>query len=209
MSATAFTLDDLTVEFSKEDYTPSQRQPKCGIWYEWNITNASIKMHDKGYLQVNCECDALDQDGKRMFKKYLNIAVPVSVGTNTAPTWAKGLWLSQVVPLFPEHVAYDTVEKDDITGKMAYLKDGEKLSGKAYEEAFTKQNEAIGSKAKEVAVEWIRDGDGTVIEDFLGKKFFATLKSDPSGKYTNVDRMYCFAPKGVEICYDKKTALGG
>lgn len=209
MSATAFTLDDLTVEFSKEDYVPTSKQPKCGIWYEWNIVTASIKMHDKGYLQVNCEAEALDGDGKKMFKKYLNIAVPVSVGQNVAPTWAKGLWLSQIVPLFPEHVAYDGVEKDELTGKFAYTTGGEKLKGKAYEEAFTKQNEAVGAKAKEVAVEWIRDGDGAIIEDFIGKKFFAQLKSDSTGKYTNIDRMYCFVPKGVEVCYDKKEALGG
>lgn len=209
MSATAFTLDDLTVEFSKEDYTPKAREPKCGIWYEWQIASAAIKMGKNNYLQVTCEAEALDGDGKKMFKKYLNIAVPVSVGENVAPTWAKGIWLSSVVPLFPEHVAYQAVEKDEITGKMVFFKDGEKLSGKSYEEAFTKQNEAIGAMAKDVAVEWIRDGDGAVIESFLGKKFFAQLKADTTGKYTNIDRMYCFAPSNAEICYDKKVALPG
>lgn len=209
MAATAFTLDDLTVEFSKEDYTPRAREPKTGIFYEWNIANATIKMGKNNYLQVNCEAEALDGDGKRMFKKYLNIAVPVSVGEHAAPTWAKGLWLSQVIPLFPEYLAYDAVEKDEITGKMVYLKDGEILKGKAYEEAFTKQNEAIGSMAKDVAVEWIRDGDGAVIESFLGKKFFAQVKTDAAAKYYNIDRMYAFAPKDAVVCYDKKEAIGG
>ncbi|HST79342.1 MAG TPA: hypothetical protein VLN58_12710 [Verrucomicrobiae bacterium] len=209
MSATAFTLDDLTVEFSKEDYRPQRREPKLQTWYEWNISSASIKMSDKNFLQVNCEAQALDSDGNQMFKKYLNIAVPVSVGQNTAPTYAKGLWLMQVTPLFPEHVAYDAVEKDEITGKYVYLKNGEQLKGKAYDDAITAQNEAIGAMAKEVAVEWIRDGDGAVIEPFLGKRFFAQLKKDASGKYTNIDRMYCIAPKDAEVCYDKKIALGG
>ena len=209
MAATAFTLDDLTVEFSKEDYTPKAREPKTGVWFEWKIASASIKMGKNNYLQVNCEAEALDGDGRKMFKKYLNIAVPVSVGENAAPTWAKGLWLAQVVPLFPEHLAYQAIEKDELTGKMTYLKDGEVLKGKAYEEAFTKQNEAIGAKAKEVAIEWIRDGDGAIIEDFLGKAFFAQVKSDATGKYFNIDRMYHAAPQGAEVCYDKTKAIGG
>ncbi len=210
MSATAFTLDDLTVEFSKEDYTPQRKEAKTGVWYEWKISSASIKMNEKNkYLQVNCEAEALDGDGKKMFKKYLNIAVPVSVGENTAPTWAKGLWLAQVVPLFPEHIAYDAIEKDIVTGKMVYLKGGQQLKGKAYEDAVTEQNSIIGPMAKDVAVEWIRDGDGAVIESFLGKRFFGQLKSDPSGKYVNIDRMYPFAPNGAEVCYDKKEALAG
>jgi hypothetical protein len=207
MSATAFTLDDLTVEFSQEDYKPQRREPKLGIFYEWKISSATIKMSDRKFLQVNCEAQALDGDGNQMFKKFLNIAVPVSVGENVAPTYAKGLWLMQVTPLFPEHVAYDGVEKDVITGKFVYLKGGEVLKGKAYDDAITAQNEAIGSMAKDVAVEWIRDGDGTVIESFLGKHFFAQLKKDSSGKYTNIDRMYCVAPKDVAVCYDKKEAL--
>lgn len=209
MSATAFTLDDLTVEFSKEDYRPQRRDGKTGVWYEWNIASAKIRMHDKNYLVVTCEADALDGDGKRMFKKYLNIAVPVSVGQNVAPTWAKGLWLSQVVPLFPEHVAYDAVEKDLVSGKFQYLKDGSILKGKDYEEAFTKQNEAVGAIAKDVAIEWIREGDDADIAQFIGKRFFAQLKSDAGGKYTNIDRMYVVAPTDAKVCYDRKEALGG
>jgi hypothetical protein len=149
----------------------------------------------------------LDGDGKKMFQKYINIPMPVSIGENTAPDYAKFMWLNSVRPLFPEHAPFDKVEKDAITGKNVFYKNGEVVKGKAYEDAVTAANMAIGSLAKDVAREWVESGDNTPVAAFVDKCFFAKLKASKDAKYVNVDRMYTEAPDGEEVCYDRTVAL--
>lgn len=206
MSATSFSLDSITLEYSQDDYKPQRREPKCDVWFEFEVTSAKTEQSPKGHLQVKLEAEALDSAGKKMFKKYSNIPMPVSIGEHAAPTYAKGLWLMNVVPLFPEHLAYDSIRKDSITGKMVYFKGDAKLEGKEYEEAMTKQNRTIGEMARDVAKSWITDPEAQV-GSFVGKRFFAKLKASADGKYTNIDRPYGIAPADEEICYDAKEAM--
>lgn len=206
MSATSFSLDDITLEYSQEDYKPQSRQPKCDVWFEFEVTSAKTEQSPKGFLQVKAEAEALDSNGKKMFKKYVNIPMPISIGEHAAPTYAKGLWLMNVVPLFPEHLAYDGIKKDPITGKMVYFKGDEKLQGKEYEEAMTKQNRIIGEMARDIAKAWISDPEEPV-SSFVGKRFFAKLIKSKDEKYTNIDRPYGIAPSGEDICYDAKEAM--
>lgn len=206
MSATSFSMDDITLEYSQDDYKPQRREPKCNVWFEFEVTSAKTEQSPKGHLQVKMEAEALDSSGKKMFKKYVNVPMPISIGEHAAPTYAKGLWLMNVVPLFPEHLAYDSIQKDPITGKMIYFKGDIKLEGKEYEEAMTRQNKTIGEMARDVAKAWISDPEQPV-ESFQGKRFFAKLKSSTDGKYTNIDRPYGIAPSGEEICYDAKEAM--
>lgn len=207
MTATPFSLDSITLEYSQEDYKPQRLQPKTGIWFEFQVSSAKTEQASQGHLQVKCEAEALDSNGKSMFKKYMNIPMPVSIGEHAAPTYAKGLWLMNVVPLFPDNVAYDRMEKDPATGKLQYFKGQERLEGKAYDEAMTAQNKVIGEKAREVAVQWVKEGDGCTVADFQGKRFFAQVKESKDGKYVNIDRPYAMAPDGEDVCYDRKEAM--
>jgi hypothetical protein len=152
------------------------------------------------------EAEALDSSGKKMFKKFVNVPMPISIGEHAAPTYAKGLWLMNIVPLFPEHLAYDSIAKDPITGKMVYYKGDVKLEGKDYEAAMTKQNKTIGEMARDVAKGWVTNPEEPV-SDFVGKRFFAKLKKSTDGQYTNIDRPYGIAPSGEDICYDAKEAM--
>lgn len=206
-TATAFTLDDITLEYSQEDYKPQHWEPKTGVWFEFAISRAVCEQSKQGHLQVKLEAEALDSSGKAMFKKFINVPMPVSIGENAAPTYAKGLWLMNIVSLFPENLAYDRIEKDPITGKMAYFKGDVHLKGDEYDRAMTKQNKTVGEKAREVAKEWVKHGDGVNIDEFMGKRFFARLVRSKDGKYVNIDRPYAIMPTtGEEVCYDKKEA---
>lgn len=210
MAATAYSIDELTLDFAEADYKPQSRELTTGLFYEWEINAATIKQQDEtkgGHLAMSIECKALDSDGKQMAKKWLYVALPVSIGENSSPVWAKGMWLGSIRPLYPEWAPYDSVEKDPITDKRVYMKDGKPLKGKEYDVAITEANKKVGALAKEFAKEWIENGDGHKIEAFAGKKFFAKLKVDKSGKYTNFDWMQANAPTDEEVCYDRKVAL--
>lgn len=208
MSATAFTLDDITLEYSQEDYKPQSYEPKTDTWFEFKVRTAEVSKHTNGYLAVKMECDALDGDGKKMFSKNIFAAMPVSVGEEiSAPTWAKGLWLQNIRPLYPEHAAYDSMSKDPITGKTGYVKDGKSMPRDMVERAKTEANKKVGTMAKGIARGWVENGDGNVVDDFLNRTFFAKVKADKSGKYTNIDKATALLPDGEEVCYDKKAAL--
>lgn len=208
MSATSFTLDDLTLEYSQEDYKPQRRDGKAGLWYEFKIASAKIKQHEKGHLQVILQNDALDSEGKKMFSKSIFMALPVSVGQNTAPSYAKGMWLSQVRPLFPEVAPYDRDEKDEITGRKVYFKDDRQMDKDEIEPAIVDANKKIGEMAKDCARMWLENGDDSELGHFDGRTFFATLQADKTGKYVNIAKMTQKMPEGIEPCYDRQQALG-
>lgn len=208
MSATAFTLDDITLEYSQEDYKPQSYEPKLDTWFEFKVNSAVVEKHANDYLAVKLECHALDGDGKKMFSKNIFAAMPVSIGEQIhAPSWAKGLWLQNIRPLYAEYQAFDKREKDPITGKSAYFKDGKPLKGKEYEEASIAGNKAIGALAKGIARGWVENGDGHIVDDFVNRTFFAKVKKDKSGQYTNIDKATASLPDGEEACYDKKQAM--
>jgi hypothetical protein len=208
MSATSFTLDDLTLDYSQEDYKPQRRDGKPGLTYEFKIANAKIKQHNQGHLAVTLENHALDGDGKVMFKKNIFLALPVSVGENSSPTYAKGMWLNQVRPLFSEIAPYDHQEKDEITGRKIYFKDGRQLDKDEIEPAIIEANKKVGEMAKDCARTWIEHGDDAVLDMFIDRTFFAMLTEDKSGKYVNITKMSSKAPEEGEVCYDRKVALG-
>lgn len=208
MSATAFTLDDITLEYSQEDYKPQSYEPKTDTWFEFKVRTAEVSQHANGYLAVKMECDALDGDGKKMFSKNIFAALPVSVGEEiSSPTWAKGMWLQNIRPLYQEFAAFDKIGKDPITGKTAYWKGGKALSRDEVEDMKTEANKQVGQLAKGIARGWVESGDGHVVDEFLNRTFFAKVKADKSGKYTNIDKATTLLPYGEEACYDKKLAL--
>lgn len=208
MSATAFSIDDITLEYSQEDYKPQSNAPKPNTWFEFKVAQATVTKHANNYLAVKMVCDALDGDGKKMFSKNIFAAMPVSVGEEiSAPAWAKGLWLQNIRPLYPEHSPFDEKVKDPITGKTAYLKDGQPLKGKDYEAAVVASNKAIGAMAKGIARGWVENGDGHAVDEFLNCTFFAQVKADKTGQYTNIDKAAAMLPKGEDACYDRKAAM--
>jgi len=208
MSATSFTLDDLTLDYSQDDYKPQRRDGKPGLTYEFKIAGAKIKQHGQGHLTVILDNHALDGEGTSMFRKSIFLALPVSVGENSSPTYAKGMWLNQIRPLFPEFAPYDRQEKDEITGRKLYFKDGRQLDKDEIEPAIVEANKKVGEMAKDCARTWIEQGDDAVLEPFIDRHFFATLQEDKSGKYVNISRISAKAPEEGDVCYDRKVALG-
>lgn len=207
MTATAFTLDDLTLDYSQEDYKPQRRDGKPGLYYEFRIVSAKIKQQDAGHLAVMLETNALDGEGNKMFKKNIYLALPVSVGENSSPTYAKGMWLNQVRPLFPEIAPYDREAKDEITGRKVYFKGDHQLTKEEYEPAVTEANKKIGEMAKDCARVWLEHGNDAELDPFMDRSFFATLQADKTGKYVNIAKISSVPPADVAICYDRKEAL--
>lgn len=208
MAATAYTLDDMTVELSEQDYVPKSREPKLGLMYEFVTADTKIVQHKDGHLVLKGKANALDSEGDTMFSKYINIALPVSIGEHAAPTYAAGMFIKNMRPFFPEHAAYDRVEKDEVTGEKFYCKGDEKFSGKDYTQRVTEANKEIGKYAKYFAQVWIENGDNVPADEIEGKRFFAKVKADKTGKYVNIDTMYATCPADETVCYDKKEAMG-
>lgn len=208
MSNDKISLDDLRSEYTDEDYKIQRREPKPGIVYEFEVIDAQVLQSNKGFLNMKLEVHALDSDGKQMFKKYINVPMPISLPDVQAPEYAKGLWITNVKPFFPEHAPYDKVEEDAITGKKVYSKGGEPIKGDAYDKAVFEANKAVAAKATDVAKIWVEKGDKSAVPDFAGKRFFAKVKVSKDGKYVNVDKMTSTVPEGEDVCYDRKAALG-
>jgi hypothetical protein len=207
MSATPFTLDDITLAYSEEDYKPQRAQPKIGLTFEFEVIAAKVEQSKQGHLQAALQVSALDSDGKEMFKKYLNVPMPVSIKEIQAPEYAKGMWTMMVGPLFPKLAPYDSVAIDTATGRKVYSKGGKELKGPEFDEAIVTYRKAIAEIAKTTARQWIEEGDASTIEQFMNKRFYAKLRASKDGKYVNIDRMYPTAPDGEEVCYDKKEAM--
>lgn len=207
MSATPFTLDDITLTYAEEDYKPQRAQPKIGVTFEFEVLAASVEQSRQGHIQAKLTLSALDGEGREMFKKYLNVPLPVSIRDITAPDYAKGMWSSMSAPFFPKLAAYDKIELDAATGKKIYSKFDIELTGKEFDEAVIAQRKALAEVAKNVARSWVEDGDGAHLDQFTGKRVFAKLKHSKDGKYVNVDRMYSEVPAEEEVCYDRNEAM--
>lgn len=208
MSATPFTLDDLTLAYSEEDYKPQRQEPKTGVTFEFEVKSAKVEQSKQGHIQAALQVAALDSDGREMFKKYLNIPLPVSIRDIVAPEYSKGMWKQMTAPLFPEVAAYDKVEIDTATGRKVYSKKGKELEKGSFDSETVKQNKALAEIAKDCAKDWIEGGDGSPLGQFAEKRFFAKLRTSKDGKYVNIDRMYFRAPENESVCYDRKEALG-
>jgi hypothetical protein len=209
MSATNFTIDDLTLAYSEEDYKPQRKEPLPGLWFEFKVKEATIEQGKLGHLQVKLVTEALDSSGKPLFKKWVNIPVPVSFGETVAPAWSKGLWLAGVRPLFPQDAPYDRVEKDEVTGQKAYFKGDEELKkGKDFDDALVASNRRIAERARDVAKVWLEHGDTAEVPDFTGQTVFGKTVASKEGKYINVEKLMANAPADAEVVYDAKTAFG-
>lgn len=210
MSAVAHSMDAISLEFSDEDYKAERPEPKTDTFFEWRISDANIKRTKKGdNLTVVIKCEALDENAAAMFPKWMNVAIPVSIPSEniSCPDYAKSMFLKQMAPLFPEMGPYDNVEVDPFNGKKVYYKDGEVISGKAFDLARFDSNKRIGALAKEFAQVWMETKDKSSLDVLLDKRFFAILKKSKDDKYVNIAEMKTSAPTDKDVVYNRKEAF--
>lgn len=210
MSAVAHSMDAISLGFSDEDYKAERPELKTDTFFEWRISDANIKRTKKGdNLTVVLKCEALDANAAAMAPKWMNVAMPVSIpGENiTCPDYAKKMFLAQMAPLFPELGPYDNVEVDPYSGTKTYYKDGEVITGKAFDLARFDSNKRIGALAKEFAQVWMETMDKSSLDVLLDKRFFAILKKSKDGQYVNIAEMRASAPTDKDVVYDRKEAF--
>jgi hypothetical protein len=202
----AFTIDDIVLDYLDKDYAPERREPKENVFFEFEVKQCVVKRAKAGHLMAKITVEALDADGSPMFKQWINTALPVSVGDVTPPDYAKKIFLSTMRPLLPDNAAYDIKLQDPASKKFTYYKNGEVVKGKEFDEAVIKQNRANAAIAKHMAAAFVQSEDDECEFDGLnGNHFFG--KVEKKGDYTNVKYMEVDLPEGSEVIYQKAEAF--
>lgn len=210
MTAVAHKMDEITLGFSDEDYKDNRPEPKVDTYFEWRVSDATVKRTKSGSnLTLLLKVEALDENAAALFPKWINVAIPVSIPSENikCPDYAKSMFLSQLAPLYPELGPYDNVEPDPYTGKNVYYKDGEQISGKEFDLAKYESNKKVGAFAAEFAKAWMENCDKASIDHLLERRFFGILKASKDGKYVNVAKMNARAPTDAMVVYTRKEAF--
>lgn len=201
----SFSVSDIVKEYAAADFVPAKAEPRSDVFFEFKITEATLGLSKKEYLQISLKCAALDGNGGTMFTKYMNAALPVSFKGVSPHAAAKAILQDTLKALHPELAVYDSVEEDAATGKKVYLKGGVAITGKAYDAAVKAQAEGITA---------IIDGlvDPSTSSDMLnglvGRTFFARVVPSADGKYSNIKSMLSRTPTKDPVAYDRATAFG-
>lgn len=204
---TSFSVDDIVSQFVDADYTPERREPKEGVWYEFAVKDTVIKRAKAGHLMAKITVEARDADDAKMFTQWINAPLPVALGDVTPPDYAKKIFLGTMRPFFPETAAYDMKQQDSVSKKSVYLKDGQPVNGKEYDEAVIRQNKANAQVAIDMAKAFVAADDEEALYNGLDEvRFFGRLEK--KGDFTNVRDCQIQLPEGTDVVYDRTVAFG-
>lgn len=206
MSETAFSIDDIVLDFVDKDYAPERREPKEDVYFEFMVKQCVIKRAKAGHLIAKITVEALDADENPMFKQWVNTALPVSVGNITPPEYAKSIFLSTMRPLLPENAAYDIKLQDPASKKWTYYKDGKVVNGKELDTAIIAQNRSNAVIARGMAEAFVQaDDEEAEFNELNGTHFFAKVVK--KGDFMNVKGLEVDVPDGTNVVYDKAEAF--
>lgn len=202
----SFSIDDIVMDFVDKDYAPERKEPKEGVYYEFQVKRTTIKRAKAGHLQAVVQVEALDANGNPMFLKWINLALPVSVGDMTPPEYAKKIFLGTMRSLCPENAAYDSKRQDPVSKKWTYFKGDAPVNTEDYDHAVIDQNRANANVARDMAKAFVEaDDDEAGFDGLNGNKFFGRLER--KGDFTNIKGMDVSVPEGSEVIYDRAEAF--
>ena len=202
-----FSIDDIVMDFAEKDYAPERKEPKEGVYFEFNVDECTVKRAKAGHLMAKIKLSALDANGDSMFPQWINLALPVSVGDMTPPDYAAKIFLGQMRALKPENAAFDMKQQDPVSKKWTYMKGGEPVKAEDYNTAVTDQNRANGTVARDMAAAFIEaDADEAAYDGLTGNRFFARVEK--KGDFTNVKGLEIALPEGVPVVYERAEAFG-
>lgn len=202
-----FTVDDVVSQFVDADYAPERREPKEGVYYEFAVKDTVIKRAKAGHLMAKITVEARDAEDAKMFTQWINAPLPVALGDVTPPDYAKKIFLGTMRPFFPDNAAYDMRVQDTSSKKSVYLKDGQPVNGKEYDDAMIRQNRANAQVAVDMAKVFIAaDDEEAPFSDLNGTRFFGRVEK--KGDFTNVRDCQIQLPEGTDVVYDRTEAFG-
>lgn len=202
----AFSVDDIVTQFVDADYAPERREPKLDVWYEFAVKDTVIKRAKAGHLMAKITIEARDAEDAKMFTQWINAPLPVALGDVTPPDYAKKIFLGTMRPFFPEHAAYDMKMQDTSSKKSVYLKDGQPVNGKDYDDAVIRQNKANAEVAIDMAKAFVQaDDEEAVYSGLDGVRFFGRLEK--KGDFTNVRDCQIQLPEDTKVIYDRTEAF--
>lgn len=204
---TAFSVNDIVSQFVDADYTPERREPKLDTWFEFAVKDTVIKRAKAGHLIAKITVEARDADDAKMFTQWINTPLPVALGDVTPPDYAKKIFLGTMRPFFPTTAAYDLKVQDTVSKKSVYLKDGQPVNGKDYDEAVIRQNKANAQVAVDMARVFVEaDDEEATFTGLDGVRFFARLEK--KGDFTNVRDCQIQLPEDTNVVYNRTEAFG-
>lgn len=204
--SSVFSVDDLVSQFVDADYAPERQEPKENVYFEFAVKETTIKRAKAGHLQAKITVEAKDADDAKMFTQWINVPLPVALGDMTPPDYAKKVFLGTMRPFFPEHAAYDMKVQDNASKKAIYLKDGQPVNGKDYDEAVIAQNKHNAEIAIDMARTFVQaDDDEAEYPGLDGVRFFGTIEK--KGDFSNVRNCQIQLPEGTEVVYSRKEAF--
>lgn len=201
-----FSANEIEKAYSDADFSRPASEPVLDTWFEFEVKNALVQSAKGGYLQLSLMVSALNSAGETMFTKFVNAPLPVRYKGISPPEGSAGILASTLKSLLPEASPFDSVKKNPADeSKRDYFKDGVKLDKKAF---------AAGEKTQTAAIRTVIDsivdpaGSADALTGLVGRRFFAKLSTDKTGKYVNVKPMVGILGEGEVVCMDTRQAYG-
>jgi len=201
-----FSANDIEKAYGDSDFERPSFEPVQNTWFEFEVKNALIQTAKAGHLQLSLMVSALNSDGETMFTKFVNAPLPVRYKGISPPEAAASILASTLKSLLPEVSPYDSIKKNPANEKKRdYFKGGEKLSKEAFEAGEKAQTAAVRSTIDSL-VDPAASADS--LTGLIGRRFFAKLSADKTGKFINVKPMVGILSEGEVVVYDTRTAYG-
>lgn len=210
LTSIQFSIDDITTMFNEADFESKSHKLRDGVVFAWEVSQVCVKKARDGYLMLNIKLDAKDGDNRTMGVQYENIPLPVSYLGAQPGDWAKRMFISKMMPFFPDRAAFDTKQVDPVTGKTVYSKCGVPvdyaLAKKDMTLAFS--NLAV-DLAKTYHAEAKDDQPVDVVPELKGRLLYGSLATTSKGEksYTNLHKLSAAAPIGADVVYDRSIAF--